>query len=177
MLSSCHAVAKPAQDLPGLVKRLHRQWRDSGLLSKLLKALVTLCRTLKGRQSQPSRVAIDSQSVQKICFLKEDTGLEAHKKVNGRKRHLAVDSLGLPVAIHVSAAHCHDGQQGIELLPQLEACRPRLALICANAAYGGDFQVTAGWCGYRVEIAQKPESVQGFLSQRGRWQVERSFGG
>ena len=153
----------------------YRRWKSSGLLAQLLEALTALCRRLMGRAAQPSRVAIDSQSVHKVCFLKEDPGLDAHKKVNGRKRHLAVDSLGLPVAIHVSAANCHDGQQGIELLPQLESCRPRLELICADAAYGGDFQQAASWCGYRVEISQKPESVQGFVPQRGRWQVERSF--
>jgi transposase len=154
----------------------YRQWRDNGVLAKLLQTLVTLCRVHLGRAAQPSRVAVDSQSVHKVCFVGLDTGLDGHKLVNGRKRHLAVDSLGLPVALHVSAANAHDGQQGIELLPQLEACRPRLTLICADAAYGGDFQRAADWCGYRVEISQKPESVRGFVPQRGRWQVERSFG-
>jgi len=103
----------------------YRQWRDSGRLTKLLQALVG------------SRQQIEHKG----CFV----GLDTHKRVNGRKRHLAVDCLGLLVASHVLAVHCHDGQAGIELLPQLKACRPRLAFSCADSAYGGNFQPAADW--------------------------------
>ena len=61
----------------------YRRWKSSGLLAQLLEALTALCRRLMGRAAQPSRVAIDSQSVHKVCFLKEDPGLDAHKKSMG----------------------------------------------------------------------------------------------
>jgi hypothetical protein len=44
-----------------------------------------------------------------------ETGIDGNKKVNGRKRHIAVDCLGLPMTLHVSAANCHDGTEGREL--------------------------------------------------------------
>ncbi len=67
-----------------------------------------------------SAVAIDSQSVKKVGFIAIATGVDGGKKVNGRKRHLAVDKLGLPLAISVSAANVHDSEGGYDLLWQIE---------------------------------------------------------
>ncbi|MBD2700258.1 IS5 family transposase [Spirosoma sp. BT702] len=152
-----------------------RQWQQDGRWQQLLLQLVALERERQGREAQPSRLAVDSQSVRKGLWVSEETGLDGNKRVNGRKRHLAVDSLGLPVAIYVSAANLADGQAGKELLWQLDGLDQRLALIMADKAYRGEFEEAASWCGYRVEISQRPESAQGFVPQRGRWQVERSF--
>ena len=74
----------------------------------------------------------------------------------------------------MSAAHCHDGIEGIELLWKLEPFK-RLELICADKAYRGDFIQSAELYGWRVDVGQKSESAQGFVPQKGRWQVERSF--
>ncbi|QHT71530.1 transposase [Rhodocytophaga rosea] len=101
-------------------------------------------------------------------------GVDGNKKIDGRKRHLAVDSLGLPWAIYVGAANESDAVAGFELLPQLKSCR-RLSLICADAAYRGEFQTYAHYYGWQVDISQKPPSQQRFIAQKGRWQVERSF--
>ncbi len=68
-----------------------------------------------------------------------DTGIDGNKNVNGRKRHLAVDTLRLPLAMHVSAANKQDGIEGLELLWQLDKATSRLELIQANGAYKGDF--------------------------------------
>jgi transposase len=86
---------------------------------------------------------------------------------------LAVDSLGLPWAIYVGAANEADAVAGLELLPQLKS--KRLSLICVDGAYRGDFEMYAHYYGWKVDISQKPASKQGFIPQRGRWQVERSF--
>ncbi len=48
-------------------------------------------------------------------------------------------------------------------------------MICADGAYRGDFQVYAHYYGWKVDISQKPPGGQGFIPQKGRWQVERSF--
>jgi len=66
---------------------------------------VKLERTRQGRDPQASAGAIDSQSVKVVAFLDEDTGIDGGKKIHGRKRHLLVDTLGLPLAVHVSAAN------------------------------------------------------------------------
>jgi putative transposase len=152
-----------------------RKWQKEGIWGKILAFLVEKERVRQGRNRQASAVAIDSQSVKKGSLISLDTGIDGNKKVNGRKRHLAVDSLGLPLALHVSAANKHDGQESIELLWQLEKASSRLELIRADHAYQGYFVECSDYYNWKVEITQKPESAQGFIPQTGRWQVERSF--
>ena len=152
------------------------KWQKMGILKKLLSSLVKAERVRNGREAEASRLAIDSQSVKKVSFVHLDTGIDGGKKVNGRKRHLAVDSLGLPIAIAVTSAQVHDGQGGFELLWQVEESSNRLSTICADLAYRGEFSdVVENIYKWKIEITQKPESAQGFVPQKGRWQVERSI--
>jgi putative transposase len=152
-----------------------RKWQADGTWAKVLVALVRKERKRQGRDEQASAVAIDSQSVKKASFIRLDTGIDGGKRINGRKRHLAVDTLGLPLALYVSSAQEQDGQAGVELLWQLEKATQRLKLIRADHSYQGYFEKCAGFYDWLVEITQKPESQQGFVPQKGRWQVERSF--
>lgn len=153
-----------------------RKWQKDGTWSIVLAYVVQKERLRRDREPGASRVAVDSQSVKKGAFISIETGFDGGKMVNGRKRHLAVDSFGLPLAMHVSAANVHDGEGGIELLWQLNEATDRLEVICADQAYGGYFKDCADIYQWKVEITQKPESKQGFVPQSGRWQVERSFG-
>jgi transposase len=152
-----------------------RKWQADGTWSKVLVALVGKERKRQGREEQASAAAIDSQSVKKAGFVSLETGVDGGKQVNGRKRHLVVDTLGLPLALHVSSAQKQDGKEGVELLWQLEQASNRLELIRADHSYQGYFQDCAGLYHWKVEITQKPESLKGFVPQKGRWQVERSF--
>jgi putative transposase len=152
------------------------KWQKMNILKKVLSQLVRSERIRNKREPEVSRVAVDSQSVKKVSFISLETGIDGGKKVNGRKRHIAVDSLGLPIAISVTSAQVHDGQGGFELLWQLEHSSDRLSLICADMAYRGEFSsAVEDIYKWKIEIAQKPESQQGFVPQKGRWQVERSF--
>ena len=87
-----------------------------------------------------------------------------------------VDKLGLPLAIKVTAANISDNEAGIAALEQLKGKVPRLNKIAADAGYKEKFishvEQIYGW---EVEIVQKPESSQGFVPEKNRWQVERSF--
>ena len=152
-----------------------RKWQKDGTWSVILAYLVQKERLRRGREPGPSRAAVDSQSVKKGALVSIETGFDGAKKVNGRKRHLAVDCFGLPLAMHVSAANVHDGKAGIELLWQLEEASDRLELICADQAYRKFFKECVDIYKWKIEITQKPESIQGFVPQTGRWQVERSF--
>lgn len=152
-----------------------RKWQNDGTWSSILIYLVQKERIRQGREATPSRVAVDSQSVKIGTLISIDTGIDGHKKINGRKRHLAVDILGLPIAMHVSAANIHDTEAGIELLWQLDEASDRLELICGDKAYRGYFSTCAEYYKWKVEVTQKPESQKGFVPQSGRWQVERSF--
>lgn len=152
------------------------KWNKTGLLSALLNELVVDERKRSQMQAHASAVAIDSQSVKKVGFIAIETGIDGNKRINGRKRHLAVDKLGLPLAISVSAADVHDSTGGYDLLWQLEKNSRRMELVRADGAYRGEFsKVVEQLYKWKIEITQKPESRQGFVPQKGRWQVERSF--
>lgn len=152
-----------------------RKWQKDGTWSILLAYLVQKERLRQGRQATASLVAVDSQTVKIGNLISLDTGIDGNKNINGRKRHLAVDVLGLPLALHVSAGNIHDTEAGIELLWQLDQASDRLQTICGDKAYRGYFSQCAEYYQWRVEITQKPESQKGFVPQSGRWQVERSF--
>lgn len=151
------------------------KWIKDGTWSAILCQLVKDERVRKGRHPDPSACAVDSQSIRKGAFVSLDSGFDGAKKINGRKRHLAVDTLGLPIAIFVSAADVHDGDAGLELLWQIDLVSDRMELIRGDKHYGGYFKDCAAYYKWRVQTAQKPESQSGFIPQTGRWQVERSF--
>lgn len=152
-----------------------RIWKKNGTLGLIMKELVKLERIRQGRDPYPSAGAIDSQSVKVVAFVSEQTGIDGGKKVNGRKRHLLVDTLGLPLAIEVTAANTPDYLGGFELLAETDPEQQRLQLIRADQHYAKNFKEAAAWFGIEVENTKKPNSKQGFVPQKGRWQVERSF--
>lgn len=158
-----------------LVYYYFSKWQKAGIWTKVLNKLVEHERLRQQRTPKASRCAIDSQSVKKGSLIVLDTGIDGGKLINGRKRHLAVDSLGLPLAIHVGAANIYDGKAGLELLAHLGEQAQKEVLICTDHAYRGEFEQSAQYFDFQVQITQKPPSAQGFIPQPGRWQVERSF--
>lgn len=150
------------------------QWQHNGVWSRILSALVETFRQKNGDCLKPSRAAIDSQSVKSVPFVSKDKGRDGSKYINGRKRHIAVDKYGLPIAVAVTAANIHDSKAGAELLWQMEG-NERLELFCLDKAYRGRFLETLNLYGWKGEIEKKPDSATGFVPQKGRWQVERSF--
>ena len=150
------------------------QWQGTGTWEKVVGSLVQAYRKENGDAPAPSRMAVDSQSVKSVPFVHKDRGLDGNKLINGRKRHIAVDKHGLPLAIAVTAANVHDGKAGLDLLWQFEGNK-RLELFCLDKAYQGEFIEALDIYGWKGEIAQKPEGQLGFIPQTGRWQVERSF--
>jgi putative transposase len=153
------------------------QLKVRGVWEEILDSLVVLERKRQGKEDSPSLLAIDSQSVKKMQFIKEETGIDGGKNINGRKRTILVDTLGLPFSIKVTAANISDNQAGILAVNLLKGKVPRLQKVTADMGYKNTFQeyieLNYRW---EVEIAQKPESTKGFIPQKNRWQVERSFG-
>lgn len=152
------------------------KWQKNNTWSLILRHLVRLERVRQGRHPDASMCAVDSQSIKTGGFISICTGLDGNKKINGRKRHFAVDILGLPLGIHISAANQPDGKQGVELLWQIEETSPRIKTICADKAYKGYFKECVELYGWEIDISQRPPSQKGFVPQKARWQVERSFG-
>ena len=138
-------------------------------------ALNKLVRTQAGRAALPSLMCVDSQSVKLAPFIYERRGTDANKKVNGRKRQAAVDTLGLLWAVDVHAAHQADSRMGCQLWPKLMAVSQRLEKVLIDSSYQGVFTQIATGLGIISQIAAKPESVQGFVPVKQRWVVERTF--
>lgn len=106
-----------------------------------------------------------------------DQCYDGHKRIKGRKRHLLVDTLGLPLSISVTPASTHDKVGAWHLLAGLTPLVPRLARIWADGAYTS--KKLARWCqgygGWELEIVGRDPDTQGFAVQPRRWVVERSF--
>ena len=126
-----------------------------------------------GRDENPSLVAIDSQSVKGDVNL-EAKGIDGNKKVNGRKRHIAVDVLGLVIACMITSANTSDISAGRDIANKLcdNHNNPRMQKIVADSAYKS-LQASTG--GIKVDISEKDPNVKGFIPVRHRWIVERTF--
>jgi putative transposase len=155
-----------------------RQWRLKGIWYRLFTALRAAERERVGRHAEPSAAIMDAQSVKTVEEPASIAGFDAHKHVKGRKRHLLVDTMGLPLSIYVTPADVHDTRGARCLLAGLAPLVPRLGKIWADAGYRG--QELVAWCkaqaGWDLEIVERPTGVRGFSIQPRRWVVERTFG-
>jgi putative transposase len=155
-----------------------RRLRLRGIWHLLDTALHRAERERVGRQPDPSAAILDSQSVKTVEESAGICGFDAHKHIKGRKRHLLVDTLGLPIACYVTPADLSDSQGARRLLGGLAFFVPRLTRIWADAAYRG--KELAAWCqqqgkGWELEIVAREPGMRGFSVQPRRWVVERSF--
>lgn len=153
-----------------------RQMKLNGIWEQILQSLVVSERKRQEKEDIHSLLAIDNQLVKIVQFTSFETGIDGNKKINGRKRTILVDTLGLSLAIKVSPDNMPDNEAGIEALEELKGAVPRMQKITADHGYKITFiNYVKEKFGWKVEIEQKPESSKGFIPQKNRWQVESSF--
>ena len=152
------------------------QWKSNGTFERINLALNQLDRQREGRKANPSALSIDSQSVKLAPFICEYRGLDANKRVNGRKRQLAVDTQGRLWAADVHAANEGDGPGAIRMIGDiLWGASERLEKVYGDQAYNGVFKKALGEWSIDFEKASRAESAKGFVPVAKRWVVERSI--
>lgn len=153
-----------------------RKWRKDGTLERMNTALRIQLRQAEDREPEPSAAIIDSQSV-KTTETPGERGYDAGKKVNGRKRHILVDTIGLLLMVVVHVADIQDRDGAKLVFEKAKRLFSRLRLIWADGGYAGKLidwvQETCGWV---LEIIKRDKKVKGFQVLPRRWVVERTFG-
>jgi putative transposase len=177
--SGCQWDMLPHDLLPkSTVYDYFAQWRDDGTWSQMVAALRTQIRVRAGRAPTPSAVCIDSPSVKTTEMGGAERGDDGGKQINGRKRHLLVDTLGLLVAIVITGAGVDDGVAAPLLLAQLSpVTSPRLVLIYGDRKYHNHHLhawLAANRPHWRIEVKQRPAGAKGFTPLEKRWVVERT---
>jgi putative transposase len=154
-----------------------RQFCRTGLWTLVYRALREAERRRVGRDPNPSAAIMDAQSVKTVEESGRIRGYDTHKCVKGRKRHLLVDTLGLPLSFYVTPANVHDTYGARCLLAGLKYFVPRLTKIWADQAYQG--HDLADWCtatgGWELDVVKRPPGERGWSQQPKRWIVERTF--
>ena len=155
-----------------------RRWRDEGGWKRLCKALRRLVRRQAGKEPAPAGCILDSQSV-KSAPRGGETGCDAGKRIKGRKRHILVDTLGLPLCVHVTPASTPEREGGLGLLRRLGGAWHRLRKLWADAGCSGpDFAEKVRGLRERpaVEVVRRSAGQKGFAVLPRRRVVERTFG-
>lgn len=156
-----------------------RAWSQDWTWTFIHDALRDCVRKSEGRTVAPTAAIVDSQSV-KTPDQAGERGYDAGKKIVGRKRHLAVDCLGLILAVMITPASLQDRQAARPLIRSLVKTFGRLQIIWADGGYLGTLvawvKALRPFGKLRLEIVRRCDDVKGFKVLPRRWVVERTFG-
>src|ERR671927_268717 len=149
----------------------YRKWMCYGVLEALLYKLVQKVRLSEGRTKEPTAVVIDTQSVKNAAGVSEQVGYDGGKQVRGRKRSVATDTIGTPLALGVSTAGKHDTKAVVTLKEQVEDYGS-VKVVFADGAFKG---VTPFDAKGRIKWIVVNKKAGPFKVLPKRWVVERTL--
>jgi transposase len=159
------------------VWRYFDEWRHNGTLDTIHDLLRKKVRTAEKPYSPRTTASVDSQSVATTSG-GEQRGRDNAKNVDGRKRHIVVDSMGLLLAVLVTAADVDDAKAAAELFGRLEG-QPmgKVWRMFADTKYHNFVlyewvEANAQW---ELTIVRRPDGAEGWVRLPIRWTVERTF--
>jgi transposase len=173
----------PWRDLPhdlppwDAVYHQAQRWIKAGVFERLVQDLRELLRLQAGRKPQPTAAILDSRTLQSTPESGTRAGYDGAKRRNGTKVHIAVDTLGHLLALHVTPASEQDRAQVGELAAQIqEVTDEQVTLAYVDQGYTGETAQAATQAhGIQLEVIKLPQAKQGFVLLPRRWVVERSF--
>jgi transposase len=166
-------------DLPpwAAVYQQAQRWLAAGCFEQLAHDLRAVLRQVAGRSAEPSAAIVDSRTLRSSPESGERAGYDGAKRKRGSKLHLAVDTMGHLLALHVTPANADDrAEVGRLLNAAQEAVQGNLAVAFADAGYNGErAEAAAGEHGVELVIVRLPETKRGFVLLPIRWVAERSL--
>ena len=167
-------------DLPpwSTVNQQAQRWLKAGVFEAIVHDLRQLLRLAEGRNEQPTAAIFDSRTLQSSPESGGRAGYDGAKRRKGSKMHMAVDTLGNLLALHVTAANEQDRAQVSELAKLVqEVTQQSVEVAFVDQGYSGDKpQQAAAEQGMQLMVVKLPDAKRGFVLLPRRWVVERSFG-
>ena len=154
-----------------------QHWLAAGCFDALAADLRAVLRLAAGRQAEPSAVILDSRTLRSTPESGMRAGYDGAKRKRGSKLHLAVDTLGHLLALHVTAASADERAEVGRLAAAVqEATGDSVSLAFVDQGYTGQRAAEAARAhGVELEVVRLPEAKRGFVLLPRRWVVERSF--
>lgn len=154
-----------------------QRWIAAGVFEDMVHDLRILLRLAKGKKEQPSAAIFDGRTIQSTPESGERAGYDGYKRRKGSKIHIAVDTLGLLLAAHVTPANEQERAQVKQLAEEVqEVTQHSVEVAFVDEGYTGPQAAQeAKTAGIELIVVKLPEAKKGFVLLPRRWVVERSF--
>lgn len=166
-------------DLPpwSVVYQQAQRWIAAGVFEAMTQDLRRILRILEGRHEEPSAAVFDSRTLQSTPESGKRGGYDGAKRKKGSKVHMAVDTLGYLLSLHVTAANEQEREQVGKLAKDVQKQTGKsVELAYVDQGYTGQRPAEAAKK-HKIELSvvKLPEAKRGFVLLPRRWVVERSF--
>jgi transposase len=169
-----------ANDLPPweMVYQQTQRWIRAGVFEKMAHDLRELIRVASGRNATPSAIVIDSRTLQSTPESGHRAGYDGAKRKKGSKIHMAVDTLGQLLTLHVTPADEQDRSQVKKIAKAVQKVTDQSVVLgYVDQGYTGEQAAEdAKKQGIELCVVKLPYAKRGFVLLPRRWVVERSFG-